>query len=152
MMVRRGRMPSFSSWPRARVSSIMLAVPLLGIDAAEDPGVAMIAEDHPFVGQFGAADAAFDDVVRLEAVVHFDFEMDFFAVAAEVIGETESALPGFGSDGAVHIFEQRLGVVPGERQRHNFRGGDGLLDGDVVSRRGLRPIREWCGSPGTMKS
>ena len=56
-----------------------------GIDAAEDPGVAMIAEDDPFVGKFGAANAAFDHVVGLEAVVHFDFQMDFHAVAAEVI-------------------------------------------------------------------
>ena len=37
-----------------------------GIDAAEDPGVAMIAQDDPFVGKLGAANAAFDDVVRLK--------------------------------------------------------------------------------------
>ena len=76
-----------------------------GVDAAEDPGVAVIAHDDPFVGKFGAADAGFDYVVGLEAVVHFDFEMDFFFFAAEVIGEAECALPGIGSDGAVHVFE-----------------------------------------------
>ena len=53
----------------------------------------MIAHHHPFVGQFCAADAAFDDIVGLRAVVHFDFEMDFYAFAAEVILDRQSALP-----------------------------------------------------------
>ena len=38
------------SWPRARVSSIMLRGAARGIDAAENPGVAVIAEHDPFVG------------------------------------------------------------------------------------------------------
>ena len=63
-----------------------------GIDAAEDPGVAVIAEHDPFVGHFGAADAAFDHVVGLDAVVHFDLQMDFHAVAAEVILESAGRL------------------------------------------------------------
>ena len=92
-----------------------------GIDAAEDPGVAVIAHHDPFVGQLCAADAAFDDVVGLGAVVHLDLEMDFHALAAEVILNRQSALPVLRSERAVQIFEQRLGVVPGERQRHDLR-------------------------------
>ena len=65
------------------------------IDAAEDPGVAMIAEDDPFVGQLCAADAAFDYVVGLGAVVHFDFQMNFYALAAEVIVEAAIRLASF---------------------------------------------------------
>src|ERR1700733_12863498 len=33
-----------------------------GIDAAEDPGVAVVAEQDPLVRQLGAADSAFDHV------------------------------------------------------------------------------------------
>ena len=104
----------------------------------------MIAEDDPFVGQICAADAAFDDVVGLEAVVHLDFEMDFHALAAEVILESAVRLARRLERRAVHVFEQRLGVVPGKRQRHDFRRGHGLLDrnalcaGDRGPARGLR--------------
>ena len=75
----------------------------------------MIAQDHPFIGQIGAANAAFDDVIGLRAVIHFDFEVDFHAIATKVILNRQSALPVFRSNGAVHVFEQRLGVVPGKR-------------------------------------
>ncbi len=122
--VRRGRMPSLASRPRARVSSIIEAVPLRGVDAAEYPGIAVVAQHNPFAGQFCAADAAFDDVVRLGAIVHVDFQMNFHALAAEVILNRQSTLPVVGPEWAIQIFEQRLGVVPGEWERHNFWSGN----------------------------
>src|SRR4029077_5834753 len=84
-----------------------------GIDAAEDPGVAVIAHHDPFIGQVRAADTAFYDVIRLDAVVHFDFETGLHPAAAEVVVERQTPLPVFGSDGAVHALEQGLGVMPG---------------------------------------
>src|SRR5207302_7808649 len=41
------------------------------------------------------------------------------------------ALPIFGSDGAVHVFEQGLGVMPGEWERHDLRSRDRFFDGNT---------------------
>ncbi len=79
-----------------------------GIDAAEDPGVAVIAEHDPFVGQFGAADAAFDHVVGLDAVVHLDFQMDFHAVAAEVILDGQAASASLAGRGGRPCFRAEV--------------------------------------------
>src|SRR5579863_2948078 len=104
-----------------------------GIDAAEDPCIAVIADDYPFVREVGATNPALDDVVRLDAVVHLDFEMDFHALAAETVLNRQSALPVLSipiawREWAVHVFEQRFGIVPGERQRYDFWRRDGLFD------------------------
>ena len=91
-----------------------------GIDAAEGPGIAMVAEHDPFVGQLCAANAAFDDVIGLRGIIHLNFQMDAHAIAAEVIVDGQSTLPCWRRDRTIHIFEQRFGIVPGERQSHYF--------------------------------
>ena len=91
----------------------------------------MIAHDDPFIGEFRAPNAAFNHVIRLDAIIHFDFEVDFYAIAAQVILEGQSALPVFRSDGAIHVFEQWLGIVPGERQSHDLRRGDCFFNGNA---------------------
>ena len=130
----------------------MLAVPLRGIDAAEDPCVAVIAEDDPLVGELGAADATFDDIVGLRAVVHLDFEMDFHVLAAEVI--LESASPPCQSCGAMgpSIFSSS-GLASCQES-----GSAMILGAEIASSMGMRlaPGTEAhpgvSGSPGTMKS
>jgi hypothetical protein len=92
----------------------------------------MIAEDDPFIGQLRATNAAFDHVVGLRGVVHLDLHMDANALAAEVILDRQTALPVVGRNGAVHICEQRLCIVPGKRQRHDFRDRNCLLDGNAL--------------------
>src|SRR5467141_730247 len=54
------------------------------IHAAEDPGVAMIAEQNPFFGKLAAANARFDDGVSLHAGVHVHFHVNFYG-AGEAI-------------------------------------------------------------------
>ena len=103
-----------------------------GVDAAEDPGVAVIAEHDPFVGQLRAANAAFDHVVGLSGIVHLDLHVHAHALAAEVILDGQPALPVVGGDRAVHISEQGLGVVPGKRQRHDLRNRNCFLDGNAL--------------------
>ena len=92
-----------------------------GVNAAEDPGVAVIAEHDPLVGQLRAANAALDHVVRLSRIIHLDLHMHAYALAAKVIFDRQSALPVRWSQWTVHIREQWFGVVPGERQRHDLR-------------------------------
>jgi hypothetical protein len=75
----------------------------------------MVAEDHPFVGMFRAANARFGDVVGLDAGVHVHFQVDADPFAAEVIANRQAALPAFRGFGAVHIFEQGFGVMPRQR-------------------------------------
>ena len=82
-------------------------------------------------GNCCAANAAFDHVVGLSGIVHFDFHVHAHALAAEVIFDGQSALPVIRSDGAVHVREQRLGVVPGEWQRHDLRDRNSFLDGNA---------------------
>ena len=80
----------------------------------------MISENDPLVGRFAAADASFGDEVRTRAVVHVDFQVNDDALAAQFIFQRQAALPGVGSFGPIHFFEQRLGVMPGKRNAHDF--------------------------------
>ena len=63
------------------------------IDTAEDPGVVMVAEHDPLVRPIAAADAAFDDEVRLDVGAHVDLQMQTRVVTAESIVDRQAALP-----------------------------------------------------------
>ena len=90
----------------------------------------MIAEQNPFVGKFTAANARFDDGVRLHAGVHVHFHVNSYS-AGEAIGDGQSALPILRRFRAVHVFEKRLGVAPRERERGNFRERTRFFGRDV---------------------
>ncbi len=65
----------------------------VGIDRAIDPGVAMIAGDHPFVGQFAAAHAADHVPQRAELIVLLEMHLHLRRPGTDVIGEGQRALP-----------------------------------------------------------
>ncbi len=67
------------------------------IDAAEHPGVVVVAEHDPLVGPLAAADAALDDVVGLHVGLHVDLHAQPGG-AAEPVGER--AAPPFHASGA----------------------------------------------------
>src|SRR5229473_5322308 len=90
------------------------------IHAAEDPRVAMIAKQHPFVRQLATANTRFDDRVRLHTRVHVHFYVNFHCTA-ETIRDGQTAPPILRRFRAVHIFEKRPGIAPRERERGNFR-------------------------------
>ena len=90
----------------------------------------VISEQHPLVRKFRAANARFHDVVGLRGIVHRDFEMGLYG-AGKAVGDRKAALPIFGSDRAIHIFKQRLGVVPGKRQGHEMRKRASLIFGNA---------------------
>ena len=90
----------------------------------------MIAEQNPFVGQLTAANARFDDGVRLHAGVHVHFHTSFYR-AGEAVRDGQSALPIFWRFGAIHIFEKRFGVTPRKWKRGNLWQRVRLLSGDV---------------------
>src|SRR5215472_13545179 len=92
------------------------------INPAEGPGIAMIAQQDPFVGQFAAVNTRLNNRVRLDTVVHLDFQMNLYA-AVEAIVDRQRALPLFRRFTTVHVLEQRLGVAPGEWQRDDLRQG-----------------------------
>src|SRR5204863_7645827 len=62
------------------------------IHSAESPRVTMIAEQHPFVGNFTAANARFDNRVGPHASVHVHFHVNFYR-AGESIPDGQSTLP-----------------------------------------------------------
>ena len=92
----------------------------------------MIAQHDPFVGQLRAANAPFDHVVGLSCVVHFDLHVHVHTLSTEVIFERQSALPIVGSQRAIQIGEQRLGIVPRKRQRHDLRDRNCFIDRDAL--------------------
>src|ERR1019366_7249348 len=112
-----------------------------GIDAAEYPGVTMIAEHDPFLGQLRTANSAFDDVVRLDGIVHLDLEMDARLLTAEVVLEGQTALPVRRGDGAAEIFEQVRSVFVRKRKRHYLWSRHGLLQRNTLRSRNRRPAR-----------
>ena len=124
-----------------------------GIDTAEHPGIAVIAEDDPFVGQLRAANAAFDHVVGLDAVVHLDFQMDLHALAAEVILNGQSALPVLRGDGAgPSMFSSRGLASCQESGRAMIFGAEAASSIGMRFAPGTEAQPGVCGSPGTMKS
>src|SRR6202041_672822 len=111
------------------------------VDAAEDPGIAVIAKHDPFIGQLRAANATLDHIVGLSGVVHLDLDVNAHSLAAEVVLDRKSALPVIWSDWAVHMGEQRFGVVPGKWQRHDLWDRHCLLDRNSFGARHRGPSR-----------
>ena len=74
--VRLGRMPCFRSCAQIARQFQHRGGAARRIDAAKNPRVAMIAENHPLVGRFAAANARFGNVVGLDARIHVHFHMN----------------------------------------------------------------------------
>src|SRR6266581_6529439 len=57
--------------------------------------------------------------------------MNLHTLAAEVILDRQAALPILRSQGAVEVFEQWFGIVPGKRQGHDLGRGDCFFNGNT---------------------
>ena len=117
-----GRVPVFRSSPSARVTSMSDAVPLEGSTPPNSQASRWLPEHDPLVGPLAPADPALDDVVRPHAVVHDDLHVRPHAPAPEAVLDRKPALPFLRRNGAVHVLEQRLRVLPRERRDRRSSG------------------------------
>ena len=67
--------------------------------------------------------------------------MHAHALAAEMILERQSALPGLRRQRSIHVLHHRLRIVPGERHTHDFRQRHRFADGNAPRARHRRPAR-----------
>src|ERR1700730_1637379 len=100
----------------------------------------MISEEDPFVGKLRSADAVFDDVIRLNGIVHLHFEVSLHC-AGEAVRNRQSTLPIFWRGWAVHVFEQRLRVVPREWQCDKVRERASFILRNALCARHRSPTR-----------
>ena len=110
---------SSRSWrarPAARASAQLGHHAAERVGGAVDPGVVMVAADHPLVGPLGAGDAGDHVVDRLQVPVERQLEVDLRRAGAEVVGDRQAAAPVLGRHRAGHRLEQRQGVAVGDRQ------------------------------------
>ncbi len=83
----------------------------VGVDCAVDPGVAMVAVDHPFIGVLRTADPSNDIPNQPSLVVLLRDQMHAHAAAAEVIAKGQRALPSLRHARAFQRLQNRRGVV-----------------------------------------
>src|SRR5581483_9210173 len=101
------------------------------VNPSKDPGVTMVAQHDPLILQLGATYAGFDDIIGLDGIVHLDFQMNS-NISAEPVAKRQSALPTLGSDGTIHVFKERLRILPGERQSHDLGQRNCLFDWNAL--------------------
>ena len=112
----------------------------VGIDGAEDPGVAMIADDDRFIGILCAGNFSDDIPNGAESVVLLQQQVNLHRAGAHVIGEGQRALPGVGRFWTAERLQNGCGVTIGQRGRGNF-----WLVGGVGERDAFVGGQVWCG-------
>ena len=110
----------------------------------------MIAEHDPLVRPIAAANAAFDDEVRLDVGAHVDLQMQTRVLAAQSILERQPALPLRRRERTAQLLENRLHVAMRHRQRHDGRDRHGLAVIGIRFAPGVDAHPGVSGSPGTM--
>ena len=93
IMVRFGFQPDFSSSPTPCTAFEHRRRAAVRIDRAVDPGVAMIARNHPFVGKLAAAHAANHIPESAELIVLLEMHLHPHRSRSHVIGERQRTLP-----------------------------------------------------------
>jgi len=93
----------------------------VGIDSAEDPGIAMIADDDRFIGILRAGNFSDDIPNGAESVVLLQDHVNLHRAGTHVVGEGQRALPGVGRLRTAKSLQNGRGITIGERCRGNFR-------------------------------
>jgi len=97
-------------------------VPLLGIDGAKNPGVAMIAHYHPAISFRITLDTRHYIPQRACLIVHVGAQMYLHIVAAaNVISECQAALKSARPDGSFQGTNQLLRFVIAERLQPGWK-------------------------------
>ena len=148
---RFGRTPPRARAPSERARSIIDALPLDGIDAAVLPGVAVVSEDHLFVGPIRPADGADDGLDRADLVVGHHPQLHWRRARADFVGDAKPTLPRLRRLGAAHRLQQHARVARRQRRADDLRQRHGLV-GEMRLAPGTEAHPGVSGSPGTMKS
>ena len=96
---------------------------------AVDPGIVVIAADHPLLGRIRSAQGGDHVVDRLQVPVGNDFQMNFRGAGADVISDGQGPSPFLGRNRPLQGGKQRQRIGIRNRQHGNF--GDGFRVFDV---------------------
>src|SRR5579859_3853910 len=111
-----------------------------------DPGIAMIAGDHPFVGQFCAFDPADHIPERAELIILLEVHFHAGWSRTNVIGEWQRALPLARRIEPAKVLQNRPGIVIRDWCDWNFRNLRRLFARNAL---GIGYMFEFPGDPTT---
>ena len=115
--------------------------PARRIDAAVDPRITMVADDHELIRERGAGDASGDRPDRTHRVVHLHPHADDGRPRADAIRDRQTSLPRGRRLGSLQRVEEHPRVSPRERRAHDLRQRHGVRGVDAPGAGHRRPAR-----------